>query len=121
MQYTLKEHPTYTGYFLSTDGRLFSNKKTPQPKELKPFVEKNGYRSHYIYYKGKPVFQRIHQLVADTFLPKPEGFESEYNVIHHKNLDKTDSSVSNLQRCKNRSEHTRLHHQLKKQNKEEVL
>ncbi len=121
MNVFLKEHPTYTGYFLSTDGRLFSKRRTQQPKELKPFVEKTGYRSHYIYYKGEPVFQRLHQLVADTYLPKPEGYEGEYNIIHHKNLDKTDSSVSNLQRCKNRSEHAKLHHQLNKQNKEVVL
>ncbi len=110
----LVEHPTYKGYWVAPEGKVFSTKRTKEPVELKYFTEKCGYRSLYFYDKGKPVFQRIHKVVADTFLPKPIDKEELYNIIHHKDCDKTNNHYTNLQRCKDIAEHTKLHHQLRR-------
>ena len=110
MNRQLTEHPVFQGYFLTPDGRVFSTKRTDTPLELKTFGEKNGYRSIYLYHKGRAVFQRIHQLVADTFIPKPLGVDG-YNIIHHIDKDKTNNHYTNLLRCRDLSEHTRLHHE----------
>lgn len=107
----VREHPVYKGYFVSASGQVFSTKRGTL-KPLKYFEEKNGYRSIYFYHEGKAIFQRIHQVVADTFLPKTEGGEDEYNIIHHKDCKKTNNHYTNLQRCKNRAEHIKLHWQL---------
>ena len=116
MNTTLKAHPLYKGYFLTPDGRVFSTKRTDTPVELKTFGEKNGYRSIYLYHQGKAVFQRIHQLVADTFIPKPEGVEG-YNIIHHKDKDKTNNHYTNLLRCRDLAEHARIHHEERRREK----
>ena len=46
---------------------------------------KNGVKKNY----------RIHRLVAETFLPNPNG----YKEVNHKTEDKTDNSVENLEWC----------------------
>ena len=123
MKTLLKEHPLYKGYFVSTEGRIFSTKRNyVSPKQLKPYIEHTGYRSVYICHEGRKIFSRIHTLVADTYIPFPlEYEEGEYTIIHHKDLVKTNNSHTNLQRCRNIGEHTKLHAELRKKEKENAL
>lgn len=75
-------------YFVSTLGRvasLYNNK----PRILKPQKWGNGYLAVSI--NGKK--QRIHRLVANAFLENPDNKP----VVHHKNHNKTDNRLCNLE------------------------
>ena len=79
-------------YEISNTG-LLRNVKTG--KVIDGYVEKNGYRRVRIENKllGKVVRTTIHQLVAEVFLPNPEG----KTQINHKDLNKLNNNVSNLE------------------------
>lgn len=84
-----KEIPGTDGnYFVSNTGKvasLYYNK----PRILKPQKWGNGYLA--ISINGKKY--RIHRLVAQAFLENPE----DKPEVHHKNHDKTDNRLCNLE------------------------
>lgn len=86
-----KDIEDYEGqYEISSEGRV-ANKRTG--KVLKTFVCGSGY-SEIILTKGsqrKP--KLIHRLVAEAFIPNPEGKRE----VNHKNGDKFDNDISNLE------------------------
>ena len=75
---------------LMSMGKLMPNGGYSKPKILKPQMDRFGYMGFRI--KGKHC--KIHQIVADTFIPNPNN----YSIIDHINGDKTDNRVSNLRR-----------------------
>ena len=68
---------------------------TKKGKILKPKVRKDGYLSVVLYNKQKTKHISVHRLIALTFLPNPNN----YAVINHKDEDKTNNNVSNLEWC----------------------
>ena len=59
----------------------------------------NGYASICLQIgNGKQVTFYVHILVADAFLPNPQGLPE----VNHKNQDKMDPRLSNLERCNRR-------------------
>lgn len=62
-------------------------------KLLKPHQKKNGYLSVKLYLDKKATSHYIHRLVADAFLSNPDKLET----VNHKNLDKTDNRLCNLE------------------------
>ena len=65
------------------------------PKILKPKRTKGGYLAVNLSKNGKAHHHRIHRMVAEAFIPNPEGLPS----VNHKNEDKTDNRVENLEWC----------------------
>ena len=60
---------------------------------LKPRKVKDGYLMVSLTKEKKGKNFQVHQLVAKTFIPNLNG----YKEVNHKNLDKTDNRVSNLE------------------------
>lgn len=81
-------------YDVTEDGDVISLRSN---KKLKP-RKGNGqgnYLSVCLSIKGKVQYKLIHRLVAEKFIPNPEGLPE----INHKNKDKTDNRVENLEWC----------------------
>lgn len=68
----------FSGYFISTSGRVFSSKavgknRPYQIRELKPSPDKKGYLGLTICgERDERKKVRVHRLVAETYLPNPE-------------------------------------------------
>lgn len=97
----MKEINGFTGYYIDTDGRVWTEKKgvrnlRGELRELKPSKKKTGYLYTNIYW-GKKITERaslrIHRVVYETFVGIiPEGF-----VVDHINDKKDDNRLENLQ------------------------
>lgn len=69
---------------------------------------KNGYKVVMLYDEGKAIKRRVHRLVAEAFLDKKEYKKMEYEIeyipydmleVNHKDLDKANNDVNNLEWC----------------------
>ena len=79
-------------YMASIWGEVYSIRFN---KFLKPGKSNNGYLKVNISVGGKNRFRAIHRIIAETFLPTPEG-KAEVN---HKNGIRTDNRLENLEWC----------------------
>ena len=81
-------------YFkVSNTGKVWSKRTS---KELKQCKNKSGYMTIATRIggrSGKDYCLRVHRLVAEAFIPNPEGKP----CVNHKNLDKKDNNLSNLE------------------------
>jgi hypothetical protein len=83
----------FSRYFINENGQIWS---TYRNRHLTPSEIKWGYlRVNLIDNDGKNKGKLVHRLVAETFLPNP----SEKKEVNHKNCDKYDNSLSNLEWC----------------------
>jgi hypothetical protein len=80
-------------YSASKDGRVFSHKAS---RFLRPGTTSKGYQTVCLYDGSspkKPISVTVHSVVAASFIgARPEGLE-----INHKDLDKRNNSVDNLE------------------------
>ena len=89
----VKWKPVYIApenFLISNDGRLY-NIKTK--RLLKPRLNKTGYLKYHLSVNGKRYNISAHRLVAIAFIPNPENKAT----VNHKNEDKTDNRVENLE------------------------
>lgn len=87
-------------YKISNKGRLASN-KTNKWRILSNKNSKGGYLSVILQHDGVKVYTRIHRIVYETFVGDiPKG---RINQIHHKNGNKSDNSVDNLELLNSRN------------------
>ena len=93
MKEIFKDIKNYEGlYQVSNLGRVYS---IINNKILKPKLNRCGYLSVNLKYKGSHVTKSIHRLVAQTFI------ENLYNFpqVNHIDEDKTNNCVDNLEWC----------------------
>ena len=62
---------------------------------MTPNRNKYGYMKVLLFKDGKPCCKNIHRLVAEAFIPNPNNLPQ----INHKNEDKADNRVENLEWC----------------------
>ena len=85
----------YTGYYVTPEGDVWSNKQNGVHK-LKRRKHNRGYAQVNCYEKGgKRSYPLVHRLVAEAFIPNPDGKPD----VNHRNGNKQDCAVSNLEWC----------------------
>lgn len=75
-------------------GRSYGERFLPE-KILKQVTDKDGYKRVTLSKNGKRSNFYVHRLVATAFLDNDKC----YPVVNHKNEDKTDNNVANLEWC----------------------
>lgn len=88
----MREHPSYKGYFLTEDGRIYSNKRNP----IKLITPQKNYRGYYYIdlYVAKIKYRKyIHRLVAETYIENPNNLPQ----VNHIDEDKSNNHVNNLE------------------------
>lgn len=79
-------------YEITRDGRVISHKRIT-PKEIKPFLDRDGYKRVTLQIDGKPKHFTIHRLVASTYLIN----ECDKPEINHIDGNKLNNSLENLE------------------------
>lgn len=82
----------YDGYLISSEGRVFSEKRN---KYLKTRIGSKGYTVVTIMKNGKATSVTVHRLMALAFIENPLN----YPVVNHKDEDKTNCNLNNLEWC----------------------
>lgn len=90
----------YEDYQISNEGMVKSlgNDKSRKEKILKLRKNNKSYLYVCLYQDGKATCKQVHRLVAEAFLENPQNLPE----VNHKDEDKTNNSVENLEWC-NRS------------------
>ena len=88
-----KEIEGFPKYYIEDDGRVWSEKSNR-------YLTLQTTSAGYLYVKLRDSEQKqrlklIHRLVAEAFIPNPEG----YKEVNHKDEDKTNNQISNLEWC----------------------
>lgn len=78
-------HLDIDGYSITSDGEVIGKKG----RALKQIVDSNGYKS----VRLPSGWKRVHQLLANTFIPNPNNLET----VNHKDGDKLNNDLSNLE------------------------
>ncbi len=77
-------------YEAQYDGRIWSNKTN---RFLQPASNGKGYQRVVLMIDGKKFSTYVHRFIAENLIPNPENLPE----INHKNGDKSDNSVGNLE------------------------
>lgn len=85
----------YENYYISNFGRVVSiNKNYFGVIILKSHIA-SGYERVSVIVKGKKYLPLVHRLVATAFIPNPNN----YRVVNHKDENKLNNNVDNLEWC----------------------
>ena len=90
-------------YKISNFGNLKSIKRTVRntdgtrvvPETIMKFTVRSGYYNVVLRKHGKRFSRQIHRLVAEAFIPNPQGFP----VVNHKDCNRKNNIVDNLEWC----------------------
>lgn len=93
--------PGFEEYAVSREGEVFrvsypdegNRGKYSLPHKLTPKLDKHGYHKVTLSVNHKLYYRTVHRLVAETFIPNPCGLPQ----VNHKDGDKTNNSVDNLE------------------------
>lgn len=95
----------YDNYYVSTTGKVLnvykkeikrnSKEKGIAFRLLKPVEESRGYYIVSLYKNNVPKTHKVHQLVAEAFIKNKKN----YNQINHKDENKKNNCVDNLEWC----------------------
>lgn len=85
----------YKGFYVDDDFNIYTSRGV----KIKPFVGSDGYMQvqQRRNGNGKHLHIRVHRLFAELFLPNPKG----YKYINHKDSNKLNNSLDNLEWCTN--------------------
>lgn len=81
----------FPGYYISKEGVVLGVKGSPLTQSLNV----DGYPVVYMRKDGKNCCKRVHRLLATAFIPNPNN----YPVVNHKDGNKENYSLENLEWC----------------------
>lgn len=85
----------YDGFLVDDDLTIYSKKSG---KKLSPFLGTDGYMHIRYRTEGNKYHEnRVHVIIAHCFIPNPNN----YRYVNHKDSDKTNNSIDNLEWCTN--------------------
>lgn len=86
----------YSSYRVTKSGKVYSYRQGNILKPLSVILDSSGYPIVKLYDNcNKTRTIAVHRLIADTFIPNP----SNYECINHKDENKTNNCVENLEWC----------------------
>lgn len=83
----------FNGYYVSNYGRVWSEKQ--KKRFMSPTIIGSGYLRVKLRKDGRYFQKLIHRLVAEEFIPNPNG----YQEVNHKDENKENNYVDNLEWC----------------------
>ena len=86
--------PGHEEYAVSRNGEIYS---IVRQKKVALCSDKDGYLQFKFHKNGKRKLARVHRIVAKVFIPNDDPMEK--TIVNHKNEDKTDNRVENLEWC----------------------
>ena len=89
-------------YMINKEGEVLSCSRLcgtifKKDRIVKPLKKSNGYLQVRLSKNGNQKKYYVHRLVAQTFIPNPDNLPQ----VNHKDYDKTNNCVSNLEWCDN--------------------
>ena len=101
-----KAHPDIVGIEVSSFGRVRTLDKVTSSERVTRFIKGKilkqsdngkGYLKVNIWNGGNQIVRTVHQLVAQTFISNPDNLPQ----VNHKDCDRTNNHVENLEWCDN--------------------
>ena len=103
---SMKSIDGFPNYLVAKEGKAYSKR---YKKYLKHKTNNDGYQMVYLQENGKQKEFSIHRLVATAFIPNPEN----KGYVNHKNGNKLDNHVNNLEWTTNSENVQHYHTELK--------
>ncbi|RGM75383.1 HNH endonuclease [Agathobacter rectalis] len=94
---TIKQIENFPNYYVSTEGDIYSTKKSKTLIKLKPWIDSKGkyLQIGLINSEGKRIKMLVHRIVAITFIPNHNNLPE----INHKDKNTQRNCVENLEWC----------------------
>lgn len=87
----MKEIEDYPGYFITEDGKVWSEKS----KKFLAFKDVNGYNKVQLCNDGERKYLFVHRLVANAYIPNPDNLP----YVNHKDENRKNNQKENLEWC----------------------
>ena len=90
----MKEINGFPGYFVTEDGKVYSN-KSGELRELKQYIDSQGkYKNVFLMdMNGQRKVKTVHRLVAETFIPNSDNLPQ----VNHIDENKLNNHADNLE------------------------
>ena len=84
---------SYEGLYVVDDRGIVWSLQGKKPRQMKPQISTGGYLKVMLYRDGVRKWAYVHRIVAEAFLPRPEGCD----VVNHLDANPQNCAANNLE------------------------